>query len=39
VVSGYQPDKGFEPIAAPENGVLTEQVTRLKRLVETGKPD
>ena len=37
-VSGYQPDKGFEPIAAPVNGVLTEQVTRLKRFVETGKP-
>jgi hypothetical protein len=38
VVSGYQPDKGFEPIAAPVNSVLTEQVTRLKHLVETGKP-
>jgi len=38
VVSGYQPDKGFEPLATPVNGVLAEQVTRLKRYVETGKP-
>ena len=38
VVSGYQPGKGFEPLAAPVNQMLTEQVTRLKRFVETGKP-
>ena len=38
VVSGFQPDKGFEPLAAPVNGVLKEQVERLKRLAETDKP-
>jgi hypothetical protein len=37
-VSGYQPDKGFAPLAEPVNGVLKEQVDRLKRLAETGKP-
>jgi len=37
-VSGYQPDKGFAPLAEPVNGVIREQVARLKRLVETGKP-
>lgn len=37
-VSGFQPDKGFAPIAEPVNGVLKEQVERLKRFVETGKP-
>jgi len=37
-VSGYQPDKGFAPLAEPVNGVLKEQVERLKRFVETGKP-
>lgn len=37
-VSGYQPDPGFAPLAEPVNGVLEEQVERLKRLVETGKP-
>jgi hypothetical protein len=37
-VSGYQPDKGFEPLAEPVNGVIQEQVERLKRFVETGKP-
>ena len=37
-VSGYQPDKGFEPLAEPVNGVIKEQVERLKRFVETGKP-
>jgi hypothetical protein len=37
-VSGYQPDPGFAPLAEPVNGVLKEQVERLKRLVETGKP-
>jgi hypothetical protein len=38
VVSGYQPDKGFAPLAEPVNGVLKEQVERLKRFAETGKP-
>jgi hypothetical protein len=38
VVSGYQPDKGFAPLAEPVNGVLKEQVERFKRFVETGKP-
>jgi len=37
-ISGYQPDPGFAPLAEPVNGVLKEQVERLKRLVETGKP-
>jgi hypothetical protein len=37
-VSGFQPDKGLEPLAEPVNGVIQEQVERLKRLVETGKP-
>ncbi len=30
-VSGYQPDKGFAPSPRRSNGVLKEQVTRLKR--------
>jgi hypothetical protein len=38
VVSGFQPDKGFAPLAVPVDGVLKEQVERLKRFVETGKP-
>ena len=38
-VSGYQPDPGFAPLAEPVNGVVKEQVERLKRFVETGKPD
>jgi hypothetical protein len=37
-VSGYQPDPGFAPLAEPVNGVLKEQVERLKRLAEAGKP-
>lgn len=37
-VGGFVPS-GVEAIAAPVNGVLGEQVSRLKRLVETGKPD
>jgi hypothetical protein len=37
-VSGFQPDKGLAPLAEPVNGVLKEQVERLKRFVETGKP-
>ena len=36
-VSGFQPEKGFEPLAEPVNGVLKEQVERLKRFAETGK--
>jgi hypothetical protein len=35
-VSGFQPDKGFAVLAEPVNGVVKEQVERLKRLVETG---
>lgn len=38
IVSGYQPDKGLAPLAEPVNGVLTEQVERFRRFVETGKP-
>ncbi|MEJ1965746.1 MAG: ATPase [Gammaproteobacteria bacterium] len=38
VISGYQPDKGFAPLAEPVNGVLREQVDRFRRFVETGKP-
>jgi hypothetical protein len=37
-VSGFQPDAGFAPLAEPVDGVLTEQVQRLKRFAETGKP-
>ena len=36
-VSGFQPDKGFAPLAEPVNGVIREQAERLKRYVETGK--
>ncbi len=36
-VSGYPPDEGFAPLAEPVNGVLKEQVERLKRFVETGR--
>lgn len=35
-VGGYVPG-GLEAIAAPVDGVLTEQVTRLRTFVETGK--
>src|SRR5262249_24244675 len=38
-VSGYAPGKGYEELAAPVNGVLTDQFARLKRYVETGKAD
>ena len=38
VVSGFPPEKGFAPLAEPVNSVLKEQVERLKRYVETGKP-
>ncbi len=37
-VSGYQPGKGLGEIAAAVDGVMTEQMQRLKHLVETGKP-
>ena len=37
-VSGFQPDQGFAPLAEPVNGVLKEQVERLKQFAETGKP-
>jgi hypothetical protein len=37
-VSGFQPDEGFAPLAEAVNGVVKEQVERLKRLVETGTP-
>jgi hypothetical protein len=37
VVSGFQPQQGFAPLAEPVNGVIGEQVERLKRFVETGK--
>ncbi|HVN02317.1 MAG TPA: SRPBCC family protein [Caulobacteraceae bacterium] len=36
-VGGYYPG-GFDKIAPAVDGVLTEQIARLKRLVETGKP-
>jgi hypothetical protein len=38
VVSGHRAGDGFAPLAAPVNEVITEQVTRLKRFAETGKP-
>ena len=36
-VSGFAPGKGYEELAAPVNGVLSEQFARLKRYVETGR--
>ena len=36
-VNGYQPDKGLAPMAEPVNGVMKEQLERLKRYVETGQ--
>jgi hypothetical protein len=38
VVSGYQPDKGLAPLAPLVEGVMKEQLDRLKRYAETGKP-
>ena len=38
VVGGYAPG-GVDAIAKPADGMLTEQVGRLKKFVETGKPD
>ena len=37
-VGGYQPG-GLEPLAKPVDGVLTTQIQRLKRFVETGRPE
>jgi len=37
-VSGFATGKGYEELAAPVNEVLTDQLARLKRFVETGKP-
>jgi uncharacterized protein YndB with AHSA1/START domain len=37
-VGGYMPN-GMNTWAAPVNEVLTEQFTRLKALIETGRPD
>jgi uncharacterized protein YndB with AHSA1/START domain len=37
-VTGYLP-AGMNTLAAPVDGVLTEQFTRLKNYVETGKPE
>ena len=36
-IVGYQP-QGMASWAAPANGMLTEQITRLKNYVETGNP-
>ncbi|HEY6351621.1 MAG TPA: ATPase [Candidatus Angelobacter sp.] len=36
-LAGYQP-QGMSSWAVPSNGMLTEQVTRLKNYVETGNP-
>jgi hypothetical protein len=36
-VGGYMPG-GLDTVAEPVNGVLVEQLTRLKSFVETGKP-
>ncbi len=38
VVSGFAPGQGFAAIAPAVDGVLAEQLQRLKRAVETGKP-
>jgi hypothetical protein len=38
-VSGFAAGKAYEALAAPVNDVLTDQFARLKRYVETGKPD
>ena len=37
-VSGFQQSKDVESIAPAVDGVLKEQITRLKRFAETGKP-
>jgi uncharacterized protein YndB with AHSA1/START domain len=37
-VTGYEPTKGYGEIAPAVNGVINEQLLRLKRLAETGKP-
>ncbi len=37
-VGGYAPG-GFEPLGRGVDGVLTAQIARLKRMVETGKPE
>jgi hypothetical protein len=36
-VSGFQKDKDLESVAPAVDGVLREQITRLKRFAETGK--
>jgi hypothetical protein len=38
VLGGYNKD-GFEQLSKGVDGVLTEQVARLKRSIETGSPD
>jgi hypothetical protein len=38
IVSGFAPGPGLAPLATPVDGVLTGQLTRFKRFVETGKP-
>jgi hypothetical protein len=38
-VGGYAKGGLAETLAAPVDGVLGEQVARLKKLAETGKPD
>jgi hypothetical protein len=37
-VSGFAPGKGYEELAGVVNQVLTEQFSRLKQSVDTGKP-
>jgi hypothetical protein len=37
-VSGFQKDKDLESVAPAVDGVLREQLSRLKRFAETGKP-
>jgi hypothetical protein len=38
-VSGYMPGKGLGELAAPVDGVLLDQLQRLKRYIENSKPD
>jgi hypothetical protein len=38
VLGGYNKD-GFEQLSKGADGVLTDQVARLKRSIETGSPD
>jgi hypothetical protein len=38
IVSGFAPGAGYSEVASAVDGVMTEQLSRLKRFTETGKP-